>query len=339
MPEFVAVPVDQPAGTVTTVPAPAPAPAPVAPQPADPKVAAPADGKPASGAPKPGEETPEQKAAREAQLSPRFAALAKREREIVQKQQKLQAELAEERRKIEDERKEIAGARGKVAQYEAARSQAKLNPSGLLTEIFGENWYEALTEFKLKGASTASPEEIAATIRNELKGEFEAKEKEREAREAKERESRDLEARKAAQEREAQIIAQFRQDLTAYGKEHAEEFELVNLYGQHDLVFEVIQSHHAKTGKVLNNQEAYGLVEKHLEGELAKSRTAKKFQGAGAPPAAGAKLNPPATPPPASPTLSNGSSAAPSFVGGPVSEAERMARALAAMDAAGARAS
>jgi hypothetical protein len=78
------------------------------------------------------------------------------------------------------------------------------------------------------------------------------------------------------QEQQA-IIETFREEVGEYVSQHAETYELTNLYGGANLVSDVIEEHFKQSGKLLTIPEAAKLVEEHYEELARKAQQTKKF--------------------------------------------------------------
>lgn len=266
------------------------------------------------GAPEGAPTTPE--APKEELASSKFAALARREKAAqirVQEAKELEAKIAAREAAIAEKE-------ARLEAFEAKRKGAKLNPKAFLDE--SGLTYQEITEYFLNDEKpTVSAE--TASIREEMN----AWKKEQEDRETKAAEDAAQAAREAA---DAQIAA-YKVRLTEFVTTNADDYELINLHEQHDLVFETIQTHFEQSKKVLSNKEAADLVEKYLEEQIEKSVSTKKMQSR-----FGKKEEPTPerdAPKGSSTTLTNTltSSAAPSMLS-PKLENDRMARALARLN-------
>lgn len=205
--------------------------------------------------PKP-EPTPEQKAS-----ASRFAALVRKERQANEIRRQAKAEKEEAQRlRTENE---------KIGQFLA---NAKKQPLKAL-EALGLS-YESVTNAQLNDGMPGPELQISA-----VRDEFENYKKQQA--EEKLKIAQELKDAQSAQHK--QVLSDFRADVTAFVKGKADEYELINLYGSHDLVASVIEQNHAQTGKLLTNSEAAAKVEKFLEDQARKVISAKKFQSKPAP--------------------------------------------------------
>lgn len=245
------------------------------------------------------------------QVKKAYALLAKKERGLALKAHDL-AQKAEAMRE-------------RQAEFEAwnkAKDNAKRDPVTHLKALYGDDWYDKLTEFKLSGGKV-TPELVAASVDERL----EAFEKKQEAQRLKDAEA--AKAQVAAEE--AKVLSQWRADVTGYVKQNAEAYELINHFEVHDRVTAKIESEFAKTQKLLTPKEAADLVEKDLEERGSKS---KKLGKAPATPAPAVTTAEKRTDPLQRRTLSNDMTAStPATRPPPVDDKERRKRALEAMDA------
>jgi hypothetical protein len=92
------------------------------------------------------------------------------------------------------------------------------------------------------------------------------------------KEIQDKESQKQ-QEYEKQVINNFKQELENFVTSN-EDYELIRANSAHDLVFNVVEEHYNRTGRVLSNKEAADAVEAHLLEEAKKLLTLKKLAAA-----------------------------------------------------------
>lgn len=240
-----------------------------------------------------------------------FAALAKKEKAIRAERESIKAKAAE----LEKQRAEITD-------LLSLKTTAKQDPLSVLKTL--GITYEELTQRILNDGRPAPDAEVKQ-LRDEVRQWQEKQEAERQ-RQLEEEKGRVAEEQKAAVDR-------FRGEVTSFVSSNAEKYELLNLYGQQGLVSEVIAQHYSATQRVMDTAEAADRAEKYLEELVQKAASTKKFA---------AKVAPQEAKPaqqvaqPRTNTLSNDLSAsAPSMVNQPQSEADRIKRALAALDRAG----
>lgn len=239
----------------------------------------------------------------------RFAYLARKEQERVKKEVELkQKETA------------LAERERKYAEQEARRKGYASNPVAALQDAFpglsAREAYELLTNAIL-AEGKATPDGQVYQVRQEVE---ELKRlREEDAR-------RQQEASQKAQEAQrAEAVAEFRAEILDFVKANAETFELCSIYPDEsqDLIYSLIETHYEQTGETMSPKEAAEKAEAYWEGEAMKVAKARKLAG---------KLGKPAEEAPK--TISNASTASmPSVINQPKSEADRMARAKAAMEA------
>lgn len=277
-----------------TAPAPATEPTPNAPPVEPPKDAAP---------PSPSPSSPAKDAAPPESAAARFARLAAQEK-------RLQAQRAE----IQAARDAVAKERAEVEAYRAKAAAYKTDPISLLRD-HGLT-YEQVTQYLMNGGQPTPDLKIEAT-RGEvaaLKAELDALKAARAQAEA------DAQAAKAQQAEQT-----YRQKLTAAA---ADGYELAAVYDPEGRrAWAVAEALFGETGEVPEPAAVMAKVEAEFEQLLDRAAKTKKWAGKYAPKAA-------EPPKPPAPTLTN-DVATPSVVNGsPRSEAERVRRAIAAMEEA-----
>lgn len=188
-------------------------------------------------------------------FAPRFAHLAKKEREL----QKQTETWKKERETYQTQLKELE----ELKQWRAQREQDP-EDIGELLQSRGLD-FEKITDYYLKGGKP-SPEVLIAKAKKELEEKFDSFEKQRLEKEAKEAETK-------AQEQ----VASYKDSIARFAAENG--FELIAETSGQELVFATIEEHFQKTGKILDMKEACELVEDHLEEqELAKFQKIKKLR-------------------------------------------------------------
>lgn len=244
----------------------------------------------------------------EQRLSGAWSAIAKKEKQI-----------SATARKLSEERAQLQKDRAELEEFRKMRDGAKRNPDPFLKSVYGEKWYDALTEYKLADGRL-TPELVAASVDEK----FEAFRKEQEAERAKLAESSKAQAEQEYQEQ----LAQLSDSTKAHVEKNAAEYELINLYGSHALVPQLIEAEFERSGRVLSIQQACDYVEAHLTEQVKKATAAKKFQAT-----PGNTAEPKRNEPPQRRTLSNDLTASTaSTQRQAVSDKERWERAKAAMD-------
>lgn len=183
---------------------------------------------------------------KEEYISPRFAMLAKEERR-----------LQEERKRLSEQRKDPEFQ--EFLEFKKLRANAKQDPLAVM-EKFGLS-YDELTDYVISGKHTKDPSVRALEEKLEKM--------ERDAKEREEKAHKDLQ--------EAQLN-QYQEQIKAKCLEKPDDFELVNIWGAHNLVYSVIQEHYNKTEEVLPIDEAAKKVEAYLEKESEKYQGSKKLR-------------------------------------------------------------
>lgn len=281
----------------------------------DKKPAAPtAEAKPADNtAEKPVEEKKEEL------VAPKFAALARKERQLVQEREKFKMEQAQREAQWTAKEAEYAKREEKLKAFESIK-----NPVEALAYL-GYS-YEEATRTVLNNNKPTAEMEI-----ERLRKELEAKDK---AREEAERE-RQAQTLKEQEERAKKTIETWKSEVNSFIDSHSKEYELVSVNQANDVVIATIEEHFRTTGKILSNTEACDLVEKYLEDQLQKNVATQKWKAKVQPqpkeetqsqskPAQSAQSQPK--------TLTNQmSSVAPSFLPAKT-EQDRIQRALAALN-------
>lgn len=179
-------------------------------------------------------------------ISPRLAMLAKEEKR-----------LQEERKKIQEERKNPEFS--EFQEYKKLKASAKSDPLGVLEKL--GLTYDEITDYVISGKHTKDPS-VRALEEKLANLEKTAKEREEQAK-------KDLEAAQ---------LKQFQEQIKAECLKSADEFELVNVWGAHNLVYNVIQAHYDNTEEILPVSEAAKKVEAYLEEESKKYQGSKKLR-------------------------------------------------------------
>lgn len=191
-----------------------------------------------------------------------------------------------ERRKWEQSQKASQSEREKLAAYEKRLQQAKLNPEPLFKEVFGDNWYEKATEFRLNGVA---PSDAIASELEKMREEFNEKLKGLDTQKAQQAEQ----AAKQQVERARQsLVAEAGQWLETQGKDYPALFDEFNdpKTLQHVLAQHIEQTFHATTqrdesgevirqGKVMTAKEAAEDLENHLMERTLKVLAHEKYKG------------------------------------------------------------
>lgn len=241
----------------------------------------------------------------------RFALLARKEQDLLRKQQA-----------VKQQQQILAQQAEQLRAFEQAKKQALLNPLDALKQL--GLTYEQITEFVLND-NKPTPNAEVMSVRQELE---EFKRAQREEQQKLLEEQREMQT----QEQQA-IIETFREEVGEYVSQHAETYELTNLYGGANLVSDVIEEHFKQSGKLLTIPEAAKLVEEHYEELARKAQQTKKF-AVTQQKVASTQAQATTAAPRIGPTLSNDLSAnvAAGISKSPRSDADRIAAALARLE-------
>lgn len=177
------------------------------------------------------------------QMSKRFHQLQKKEAALQKKMQ------------------EIQEARKQVEEFNNYKAQAKLNPLKVL-EALGLT-YEDVTDFVANGYEPSPDQKY-----KELEERLEKKLRDKDQEEAKRKEA----------EVEYQV-KRYKESLYAHIQSKSDEYELINLEGEQEAVWELMDAWYTKHNEILDWDKAASMVEAELEEQL-KSRLskAKKLQ-------------------------------------------------------------
>lgn len=298
--------------------------------PADPIVAAVVEGAPATP-PAPAEAAPAKPVEDPIRVTERLAQLARREQAFVQEQRRKSEAIKAQEASIKAQEEAFKAKLARYEEFERLQADALKNPAALLRKVYGDNWYDRLTQYKLEGEQP-TPDLAVQAVRDETRAEIERlRQEQREALEKAEAQRKaDAEAAaKALAEQEQAVIDQFHRDTIDFVKAHADDYELTNLNDAQGLVVQVIEETFKRTKKIMSAKEAAEAVEKHLEEVAAKNFESKKWKARAAKP-----TTEPAKPVEDKPTLTNAMGSTPSM---PAGSMDRYAKAVAEMEAAEAR--
>lgn len=221
-------------------------------------------------------------------MAPRFAALARDSKKLADEKRAWAAERA---RSDADLKAREAALAARAATVEKLEALKKTDPDAYLRGLFGENYYDALTEMRLSGKAPASLE--VATLREEMRQRDERHAQER----AQERQAAEAARRKSEEEQTAaaraesdRIVAQFRADTAAAVKGAADDYPYINALGMHATVAAVIEETVKATterdpesgriirpGRVMDWKEAAAAVEAELENGIVTATGSKKW--------------------------------------------------------------
>lgn len=214
------------------------------------------------------EKTEETKKTEESSSS-KFAALAKKEKALVRQQNEIKA------KEITFTEREAAIA---VREAKIKESEALWETDVLKALEMKGYTYQKLTDMILSGkvAPDKAPEDpiqVARDIETKLRKEFADRETAKET--AAQKAAEDA---KAKQEEElASAYESYRAEVASFTKEFEAEYELINMYGQQELVIDTVKQYYEANKRVLSTKEASDMVEKYLYDEAQKALNSKKF--------------------------------------------------------------
>lgn len=214
-------------------------------------------------------------------MAPRFAALAKGAQKLARDQQAWAAERTAKEQALKAQEDAISARAAKAEAWEKAEQAAKSDPGSYLRKVYGDNWYDLVTEYKLKGESAPPPDMAVQAVREQALSEVERVRKENADRWEKfeaERKAATEAERSRALEDQKSVIQQWETDTVAFVNGNVEKYELISQTESQALVLQVIKDTFAKSRRVLTAEEAADAVEKHLEGLVEKVTTGKKWQ-------------------------------------------------------------
>lgn len=284
-----------------------------------------------AAAPQSGEEEKKEEAPKkeETPLSAKFAALAKKEKALIRQQQEQKARESE--RETEYNKRDLEF----KAREEKIKSATELWDTDPLAALEKMGYsYQKLTDMILSGEKTAKrepedPIQFAKKIEEKLRKEFADKDAARE--EATRKSQEDSKKQQAADVDRA--LSLFREEIGEHLTSNADDYELTTLYGQQDLIVETVQEFFDKHKRVLSVKEAADMVERYLYDEAQKALKTKKLTKQQTPKEEKAAEKK-AESAPQSKTLNNNMTpTAASFLPA-ATEAERMKRAMNALNRA-----
>lgn len=246
----------------------------------------------AEAAPEAPEVKPEEPKKEEDPFSKKFAALSKRERMLKQKEAQINKRMQE----LEARLKSVEAPKAEEVKKPNIPIERRLreNPLETLKEL-GLS-YEKLTQLALNDGQV--PVEDRLTL---MKEELEAKHQAEIEAIRNELIERD---KKSEEQKYKEVVENFMAELTDFVNT-SPDYELIRANDAVDVVYEVIEQHHSKTGKILSHKEAADHVESHLLQEAQKLLKLKKLGYKEPVPAPEKK----ASSQPVAPTLSNDASA------------------------------
>jgi hypothetical protein len=249
-------------------------------------------------------------------ISPKLAIIARKERALVEKQREFS-------KNQKDSELKMSELNARIARFEQLEKLLGEDPMKVLEE---RGWnYQKLTERQLSGGELTA-KEVAERMEQKFKS-FEDQQKE--AKELQEKAQKEAEEQKSNQ-----IIAEFKEELKSFVVTNKEKFKLTGLFDpESELLYDTIDAYYQEHNKVLSNDEAADLVEKYFlklyedATNIVKPKNTETVEEKEA-----ASMGVPVKQKPTQTTLTNSmQSTAASFLP-PKTEADRMARAMAALD-------
>ena len=181
-------------------------------------------------------------------ISPKMAALVKKQKEAAAAHVRLQQEQGAWQAKQQEFAAREAAVAQRQAEIDAWEHAFKQDPVKAL-EQRGLT-YAQLTEMAVAGGVT--PEYKMQQLEQEIRAVKE------------ERASESIAARKAAEE---QAVAGFKAEISRHVEAGSDKYKHIKAFGGDELIFDTIDAHAAKTGKLMSVDEAAELVEAYLEAE------------------------------------------------------------------------
>lgn len=196
------------------------------------------------------EPTPEQKA-QEEKFAARFAALSRKEKQIRAQEAKIQQQMADLEAKI----KALETGRTEVETFKSLPDRLKKEPLKVLEEQ--GLTFEQLAQMVLNDGKPTQ-DMMLAEYDKKVMSRIEELQKKIEEKEKQEQE-----------QKYEQAIQAFQTQLTDF-IEQTPDYELIRANSAMEIVFDVIEQHHAETGEIMSNKEACDAVEEYLLEEAKK---------------------------------------------------------------------
>lgn len=220
-------------------------------------------------------ETPQPASEEQDIFSPKFAAIARREKEFLDQQNQQRAQFQAERDQFEQQK-------SKLAHWENAEKALRNDPLGFL-QARGIT-YEQLTQMALEPNSYRPPapdnSDQISKLQQQIEQQNEERRKEREQREQEEQD------RKAQQQ-----LDEYQQTINNHVSSGAEKYELIQHMNAQKDVLDLTVEYYQNTGQLIPVDRACQMVEEKLEKQARTFLGAKKFA-----------QQQPTSPPPTSPS-------------------------------------
>lgn len=206
-----------------------------------------------------------------AAASKAFSALAKKEKAVVQRDLALKAKEAT-----------IAEREAKIAEREKRIQESEeLWDKDIFQALEKRGYtYQKLTDLMLEGKTVAPESQDPVTLAKKTIEQFKDEQrKEKEQREVSEKKAREEAIAKQKAEEEAAWQV-YNAEIAEHVKGNAEQYELISIFNQQELVSQTVDAFYQKNKRVLSIKEACDMVESYLEDEAKKASSAKKFKSA-----------------------------------------------------------
>lgn len=200
------------------------------------------------------------------EFSKKFAALSRKEKALREKESSYEQKLAELQAKMEEieASKEVEPEKAPELPLEY---RIKKDPLGTLQELGLD--FDTLTELAVNDGKLTTDMQMKL-MREEIAREMEEKYGALEEK---------LTAKEKAEEEAKynRVIEDFKSNINNFVEQNAEVYELIQANNATDLVYDVIETHHKETQRVLEIEDAAKAVESYLEEEARKLLKLKKF--------------------------------------------------------------
>lgn len=179
-------------------------------------------------------------------FSRRFNALTRREKLILEKDQEVKQRYSE------------------IQEYQKEKDLLKSDPVGFLEK---HGWkFNDLADFVLNDRKLSPERQMS-----ELQKKIDQLENERK------REKEETETSKKTQKYQ-ETITNYKKQIKEFVDSKADDFELINQFGEHDTIYDVIENYYNQHGTILEVEKAAREVEKYLESQLDKAASTRKFK-------------------------------------------------------------
>lgn len=169
------------------------------------------------------------------------------------------------REKMLNERdQEIKGRWNEFQEYQKERESLKNDPVSFMEK---HGWkFNDLADFVLNDRKM-SPEQQISKLQEKLDRLENDRKREKEEAET-----------QTKRQKYDETIGNYKKELKTFVQGKGEELELVNHFGEYEMVYDVIESYYNTNGTILDVAKAAQEVEKYLEAQLEKATSTKKFK-------------------------------------------------------------